>query len=434
MSPVKYTASAIDMLRSEARIICVLGPADFGGLSRIKERLGRLASAGPSARLGLRVDSTSRKWDYRPDMVCEDVTEIAPATGYDVGDRLAELSRSASTEVPVRARLAGEYLLLDLSHGLSDAVLPIELLAFLADPAESPDLPAWATARTVRCPLPRALASWMVHNPMKVFDVLYGKFRKAPHAGQSPALQSTALQSTALQSTAAEPTDGHRIPWTRSPAVVAATSSAGATKALRAWRDDNLPDVSVTSILSAAVASAFRARGIATSNSAAFLFDCRRYLRGTGGVVLGNFAVGIDFDGVDLTNATDVHRHVTHAIDKGRPLAAGALSALMYLRTRASLPVIATDSAPSSACANLTFSDVGRLRQLESIAWTDDPSRRSFYPLSEPSFPETIVVTSMHLRDTFHASASFHDNFFDRDIVQSAMDLAMKDPVALLSA
>lgn len=419
MNPVKYTASAIDMLRSEARIICVLGPADFGGLARIKDRLGRLASAGPAARLGLRVDSSSRKWDYRPDLVCDDVTEIAPATAYDVSDRLADLSRSASTDIPVRARLAGEYLLLDLSHGLSDAVLPIELLAFLADPAESPELPTWATARTVRCPLPRALASWMVHNPMKVVDVLYGKFFRPPHVGGP---------------TGGAPMDEPRIPWTRSPAVVAATSSAGATKSLRAWRDANLPEVSVTSILSAAIASAFRARGIATSNSAAFLFDCRRYLRGTDGVVLGNFAVGIDFDGVDLTDANDVHRNVTHAIDKGRPLAAGALSALMYLRTRASLPVIATDSAPTSARANLTFSDVGRLRQLESIAWTDDPSRRSFYPLSEPSFPDTIVVTSMHLRDTFHASASFHDNFFDRDIVQSAMDLAMKDPVALLSA
>ncbi|WP_338888925.1 hypothetical protein [Rhodococcus sovatensis] len=424
MNPVKYSASAIDMLRSEARIVCVLGPADFGGLARIKERLGRLASAGPAARLGLRVDSSSRKWDYRPDLVCDDVTEIAAATRYDVSDRLAELSRSASTEVPVRARLAGEYLLLDLSHGLSDAVLPIELFAFLADPAESPELPAWATARTVRCPLPRAVASWMIHNPMKVVDVLYGKFFRSPHAGGS----------TAQGATAGAPIDESRIPWTRSPAVVAATSSAGATKSLREWRDANLPDVSVTSILSAAVASAFRARGIATSNSAAFLFDCRRYLRGTDGVVLGNFAVGIDFDGVDLTDANDVHRNVTHAIDKGRPLAAGALSALMYLRTRASLPVIATDSAPTSTRANLTFSDVGRLRQLESIAWTDDPSRRSFYPLSEPSFPDTIVVTSMHLRDTFHVSASFHDNFFDRDIVQSAMDLAMKDPVALLSA
>ncbi|OZC49914.1 hypothetical protein CH289_17190 [Rhodococcus sp. RS1C4] len=418
MSRAHYKASAMDMLRSEGRIVCALGPADFGGIDRVKERLHRLASSGRETRLGLRVDPNSRKWSYRPESVCDHVTTSAPIGRADVVEQLEQLSDSVSIDVPIRMVLAGEYLLLDLSHGFSDAVLPIELFAFLADPVAVPALPGWAEARTLRNPLPRALAGWMARNPGKVVDVLYGKFGQPPAELVTPALA---------------PMEQARVPWGRSPAVAAATSAAGAPAAIRAWRRDNLPEVSVTSILCAAIATALSTRGISTSYSAGFLFDCRRYLR-TDGVALGNFAVGIDFEGVDPTNATALHESVAHAIDKGRPLAAGALSTMTYLRTRSALPAISTATAPATADARLTFSDVGRIPQFDGIAWTADPEQSVFVPLSEPSVPESIVVTSMHIRDVFHVTASFHDNFFDRDAVQSALNLAMSDPVALLSA
>lgn len=421
MSPhVTYKASAMDMLRSEARIVCALGPADFGGLDRVKARLHRLASAGPAARLGLQVTPSAPVWRYEPESVCADVVAVAPIARADVQDRLVELSMSASSDVPIRGRLAGDFLLLDLSHAFGDAVLPVELFAFLADPTPEPELPAWATARTVRTPLPRALAGWMLHNPRKVVDVVYGKLRSTPAA--TPEQLTPALA----------PMEHARIPWTRSPAVATATSHAGAPSELRAWRGAHMPDVSVTSILSAAVASALSVSGISTAYSANFLFDCRRYLR-TDSVVLGNFAVGIEFVGVDPTSPAALHSSVTHAIDKGRPLAAGALSSLHYLRTRRALPSTDAQTAPASVDAQLTFSDVGRIRQLERIAWLDEPEKCIFYPLSEPSLPESIVITSLHVRDTFHVTASFHDNVFDREAVQSALDLATNDPVALLS-
>lgn len=416
-STVTYKASAMDMLRSDSRIICGLGPADFGGIERVRARLSALASAGASARVGLRVTPFSPKWQYRPDLACEDVIAAAPIDAAQVKDRLVELSRTASSEVPLRARLAGEYLLLDLSHGFSDAVLPVELFAYLGDPDPAPPLPSWATARAMRNPLPRALAGWMMHNPRKVVDVVYGRLRTAPPELVSPALA---------------PMEVSRIPWSPSPAVAAATSRVGTPSALSAWRAENLPEVSITSMLSAAVAKSLSLSGISTSYSASFLFDCRRYLR-TEGVVLGNFAVGIDFRGVDPTSPAALHASVTHAIDKGRPLAAGALSAMRYFKTRSAIPSIRANTAPATADAEITFSDIGRIKQVENIAWSEQPDKCVFYPLSEPSLPQSIVVTSLRVRDVFHVTATFHDNFFDRDAVQSAIDLAMLDPIALLA-
>ncbi len=417
-STTTYKASAMDMLRSDSRIICALGPADFGGIERIRARLRTLAAAGPAARLGLRITPSSQKWAYEPDLVCSDVELSPPITATSVADALVELASTASTEVPLRARLAGEYLLLDLSHGLSDAALPVALYAYLADPDADPPLPSWATARVVHNPLLRAFTSWVVRNPRKVIDVLYGRLRPRRSGGAA----GTAGQS--------EP---RLVPWTRSPAVATATSPAGAPAALREWRTRTFSDVSVPSMLCGAVARALIDQGISVAPTATFLFDCRRYLR-TSGLVLGNFAVGIDFSDLDPTSPPAVHDAITRAIESGRPLAAGALSALLYLRTQSALPSSAADSVSADADARLTFSDVGRLRQVENIAWTEEPDRCQFYPLSEPAHPESIVITSMQVRDTFHVSASFHDNVFDVDAVQAALDIALSNPIAVLSS
>lgn len=185
-------------------------------------------------------------------------------------------------------------------------------------------------------------------------------------------------------------------------------------------------------MLCGSVATAIAAQGISVAQSLTFLFDCRRYLPKSD-LVLGNFAVGIDFPGLDPASPHAVHGAVAHAIDNGRPLAGGALSALSYLRTRSALPAIAVDSAPVNADARLTFSDLGRIRQLDGIAWTAEPEESQFYPLSEPALPDSIVITSMHFRDTFQVSASFHGNVFDVETVQSALDVALSDPIAMLS-
>ncbi len=419
---ITYKATAMDMLRSDSRLIGGLGPADFGGIERVRARLRKLGSAGPAARLGLRVTPSTQQWTYEPDAICADVKSAPPITAAGIADALVELSSTASAEVPLRGRLAGEYLLLDLSHGLSDALLPVELYAYLADPSEDPPLPTWATAPVVKSPLPRAFSSWAVRNPCKVGAVLAGRLRAS-----RPASTATGAETTA--ETTAVP---RRIPWTRSPAVATATSRPGAPTALRNWRDRNAPEVSVASMLCGSVANAMAAQGISVAQSLTFLFDCRRYLP-TSDLVLGNFAVGIDFHRLDPASPRAVHRAVAHAIENGRPLAAGALSALSYLRTRAALPATAVDSAPVNADSRLTFSDIGRIRQLDGIAWTAEPEKSQFYPLSEPALPDSIVITSMHVRDTFQVSASFHGNVFDVETVQSALDVALSDPIAMLS-
>ena len=408
-----YKASAIDMLRSNARIICALGPADFGGLDRVRARLLQLASAGPAARLGLHATSTSQHWDYRPEDICADVTAIDPLCQSDLASVMIDLATNP-TDAPFRARLGGNYLIIDLSHGLSDAVLPVAIVAALADPSADTELPEWATVRSIRDPLPGALGGWLVRNPRKVAEILLGKFHRA-----APAETSAATTET--------------MAWTRSPALAVATSANGATTALRRWRDRHAPGISISALQCGAIARALNERGVATTDTTGFLFDCRRYLK-AGTPVLGNFAVGVDFVGVDPTSPEAVHRAVNNAVEMGRPLAAGTLSTLKYLRTRSALPSSAATTMSPNPAAQLTFSDIGRIPQLEDIAWrSDNPSQCGFFTISEPTRPDSIVVTSMQIRGTFQVSVSFHDNVFDAETISSALELALTDPFTLLN-
>ncbi|OZD01820.1 hypothetical protein CH275_18670 [Rhodococcus sp. 06-235-1A] len=417
-------ASSMDMLRSETRVIVAIGPANFGGIGRVSERLRTLASLGPAARLGLRATPRSRRWAYRPDLIDEDVTEVPAFPLHELDRVLTELSRSSSPEIPFRARLAGDYLLLDISHGLCDALLPLEVIGYLADPRPEAPLPRWATQDVTVHPLLPTLASWVVSHPRKVLDMVYGRIRPG---------KAGAFVAPAVGATVGPATHGDTTPWHRSPTVVAASSAVGFVDRIRQWRKDVGETASVSAIISTAVATSLARSGIRLSNSVTFLFDCRRYLPADA-VVLGNFAAGLDFPSTDPTSRDQVQFALTSAIDKGRPIAAATLSSLKYQRTGSASGSTVGDRVDADPSAELIFSDLGRVRSLETVSWLSGETDRVFYGLSEPSRPESIVITTQQLGTVMYISASFHDNAFDPATVKAALDAVASSPLDLVTA
>ncbi|MCZ4517895.1 hypothetical protein O4220_05145 [Rhodococcus ruber] len=417
-------ASSLDMLRSETRVIVALGPADFGGIGRVKQRLRTLASLGPAARLGLRATPRSRRWAYRPDLIDEDVTEIPAFPLSELNRVLTDLSRTWSAENPFRARLAGDYLLLDISHGLCDAVLPLEILGYLADPRPDVPLPQWASQTVTSHPLLPTLASWVVSHPRKVLDMVYGRIRPrkagafvapTPHGNVGPA------------------PEGNTTPWRRSPTVAVSSSTAGFVDRIRQWRNEVGESASVAAIVSTAVATSLTRSGIRLAKSVTFLFDCRRYLP-TDAVVLGNFAAGLDFPSTDPTSRAQLQFALTSAIDKGRPIAAATLSSVKYRRSGNTPGTAVADSVSTDPSAELIFSDLGRVQNLERVSWSPGEADRVFYGLSEPARPESIVITTQQLGSVMYISASFHDNVFDAATVEAALDSFTSNPLDLLNA
>ena len=416
-----YRASSLDMLRSDSRIVTVVGPADFGDLARVQSRVLALASTGPAARLGLRALPSSPNWAFEPERVLEHITEGAALDQQQLAKELTEFSHSSMAEVPVRIHLAGGYLFLDLNHGLGDALLPVDLFAYLANAAADAPLPAWAGSAVDGHPLRKALLRWALRNPGKVKDTIVDRVRPRSNA-------ETAL--SAVEPEAASATESR--PWAPSASVVVAATPAGTSDAIRRWRDSHLPGASVSSVMCAAVATAFAQSSLLLDRSAAFLFDCRRYLPPSTTVV-GNFASGIGFPDLDPTSPRAVHDALSGAIDRGRPIASATMSTIKYKRHQKAVSGTFADRAPVQPTVKLMFSDVGRVRQLEPASWTAEPADRAFYVIAAPVHPESVMITMETIGSVVYVSASFHDNVFDSRTLDAALSRAAADPIALLA-
>lgn len=416
-----YRASSLDMLRSDSRIVTVLGPADFGDLARVQSRVLALASVGPEVRLGLRAERDTAAWAFAPDRVVEHITQ-GPAVDHDnVVKELTEFAHASTADIPVRIRLAGRYLFLDLNHGLGDALLPVDLCVYLADATPDAPFPSWAGQRAEAHPLRKALLHWSFRNPRKIMHTAYSRVRPAPRPVLAPAdTEADAKSDAAVR------------PWEPSLAVTVAVTPPGTTGALRRWRDSHLPGASTSSVLCAAVATAFARSSFLLDRSATFLFDCRRYLpRST--TVLGNFAAGIWFSDIDPTSAPEVNSALSGAIANGRPIASAAISTVKYKRARTAFHGAVDDHVSVQPRMRLIFSDLGRIAQAGKMSWLAEPAERASFTIADPGGPESVTVTVKTIESVVFVSASFHDNVYDIHSVQAALDLVAADPLALLA-
>lgn len=400
------------MMRGGGRMITAVGPVHLPPVDTIADRVTALAEAGGRHTiLGNIPSPQSSRWQYRPRQFLSGIDEYRPCTKKDVPRLLMQLARSNSREAPLRIGVAGDYLFLDISHGLGDGRLALQLMGALAADGSEATVPDWARRRDARVPIVRALAGQYSFAPQRLVQLV----RTRTGVGEGG------------------PSDAAPVPWTRSPGVVVASSVPGMVDRLREWRDRMMPGASVSALLFAAISESLRRRALAIDHHVGVIFDCRRYLP-NGVAVNGNFVAGVGLDLADPGDARELSAAIRQATHLGRPLASLALSAAKFnrdFRMGNAYPV--AKSVAAEPRAKLVFSDMGEATPLAGLRWTDVPGRRFCNAISEPAAPDEVVFTFVHRGAELDVTASSHDNVFDSALVDAALMDALRDPVSLLS-
>ncbi|MFE7423768.1 hypothetical protein [Rhodococcus sp. NPDC057529] len=392
-------------------MITAIGPVRLPSIGEIRDTLTVLAHAGGRRTpIGLVPATESRRWEHRPQDFLGNVRQFGPCTREEVPRLLTRLARADASASPLNVAVAGDFLLLDISHGLGDGRLALALVRAVAGGRSGTPVPEWARTRDSALPLARALTRTFATSPARVAQLLEPR-------------PSTTHEAGPVQT----------VPWCRSPTAVVESAVSGTTAELRRWRDRELPGASVSSLLFAAVARAMRSRGLTVDDKVDVLFDCRRYLPGSA-TVNGNFAAGVRFALSDPGDAAEMSAAIAQATASGRPLASLALSIAKFRRRmRAGTAHTETAHVAATPRVRLVYSDMGEAALLADLDWTDEPGRRIVTALSEPADPASIVFTSVRRGPELDVSASLHDNVFDPELVRDALADALCDPLSLLS-
>ena len=406
-----HRASSRDLMRSGSRMITAIGPVRLPGIGEIRDTLTVLAHAGGHhTPIGLVPTTESRRWEHRPQDFLGNVRQFGPCTREEVPRLLTRLARAGASAHPLNVAVAGDFLLLDISHGLGDGRLALALVRAVAGGRTGTPVPEWARTRDSALPLARALTRAFATSPARVAQLLEPRPPITLDAGPV-----------------------ETVPWRRSPTAVVESAVSGTTAELRRWRDRELPGASVSSLLFTAVARAMRSRGLTVDDKVDVLFDCRRYLP-DGATVNGNFAAGVRLALSDPGDAAEMSAAIAQATASGRPLASLAFSVAKFRRRmRAGTAHAETAHVAATPRARLVYSDMGEAALLADLDWTDEPGRRIVTALSEPADPASIVFTSVRRGRELDVSASLHDNVFDPELVRDALADALCDPLSLLS-
>jgi hypothetical protein len=93
------------------------------------------------------------------------------------------------------------------------------------------------------------------------------------------------------------------------------------------------------------------------------------------------------------------------------------------------MPVTPTDRT-AGAAASVMYTDMGHITSFDDLPWrnNDEPDLTG---LLDPGGPECVTVLNTRIGATRNISISFHDNVFDRSIIDRAAD-HLKNPIGLL--
>jgi hypothetical protein len=193
--------------------------------------------------------------------------------------------------------------------------------------------------------------------------------------------------------------------------------------ALRAWRDDRCPDVSVAAVLFSLTSRAFASSGLRVDAGGFYLLvDNRRFLRGPVPLT-GNLAKSVYVRPDDPTDPFAVHHTIRETVSSGRTLASSALSAFSSERQRRRLERTGAIGgwAPSSdAVLSLTY--LRRLRALESLPWLGD-GERWLVGCNTTGSSAGITVYYAEVDGELHISVSYIGDRIDEAGVRRAVDL-----------
>jgi hypothetical protein len=219
------------------------------------------------------------------------------------------------------------------------------------------------------------------------------------------------------------------IAWSPSFAVVVADVDADAASAVEDWRRANTNKVGSAAVWLHLVRQALRAAGLPMNDEILVAVDCRRYLSQSHSAN-GNFVMGVEIPIATNEDLSTVDSRMRGCISAAVPLAAmGVLSVRTLLQTGA----MHTKSPSRSvgAPASVMYTDMGRVTPFDDLPWRG-PDKRDFTGLLDVAGPEGVTALTATLGAGRNVSISFHDNIFDRRVIDKAADY-LKDPIRFLT-
>lgn len=408
-SAATVRVSHLDVMHSRTRITTVIGPVQLPDDATIAAGLRTMAEAGPQTRLGLRPSTRGNRWAYDPEAFSPVVTRIdPPASPMDLLDLPAI---GSAEERPTSITLAGNYIRTDHNHGLGEVALTLMIHGIALGMIDPTDQRVWESARASRSGITTAALRTYGSDPRRAW----------------------ALRQSLEGPTRTAPPNHPASPWTPERTGTVVTTDPDTLQALRGWRDQHLPSVSMFAVTASVLHRALADAGVTISPVAMITLDARRYLP-HGRVPLGNFVSGLEFDlGLNPT-PQQLHRASSNAVSTGRPVANLALNALRTrIGSRRSKSGAYPVTHPSTPQARLLFTSLGTVPRQGAIAWLDTAAPL-YAAHNDPAGPEGITLTWALVDGGIQTTASFHGNVFPHSAVSAALNHAATDPFAFLTA
>jgi hypothetical protein len=395
-----FRVGPLDKVRADSWIVTGMGPLKLPPVEVVEKILSQLAALGPQTRVALTPSSSSRSWSYGDFVASDHVEVVEPCTADDVDERLADLARRYDGE-GIRICLAGDFLLIVASHGLSDArmIVMVQYSIILAQAG------LWTDAPPERFLLPKAVVSFFGRDPRRLV-----KLFRLPRAHSSREI--TWRRPDEL------PTPRPAVRWT--------TLSAEAVTELLARAAVQTPAATRATIVFSTLARALAKTGVRVSDTAHVLVDARRY-RSSAKKYNGVFAVGLEFAFPAPYDPEQLAGEVQSAIDAGRPLAAMSLAA-----AKATLDPRQRRLLAVSDSAIVAYSDVGKIPFAEHLPWLGEP--HAFLGMVEPFGHTGISFLTAEMEGRVRVCCSFDEGAHSPAQIEAALECFTHDCLELQGA
>ncbi|MGK2865976.1 MAG: hypothetical protein ACSLFA_04925 [Mycobacterium sp.] len=403
----RVRVATLDAVHSERRSAVIVGPLKLPTHEQLTSRLDGMTAAGPVARLCLEPSATSTRWEGTGAVGAPRVYSIAPpADAAHAADLLPTVRALDGRGVTVAT--AGEWLVVDFSHGLGEIPLIHTLLDVLFGITDATDPATWRPYRRTRSPLRTAAAATFGIHPARLVKLLSTHRNRPAPDPMYPSGPTTAFAP--------------------SPTTRVIGLSAEQVGELRARRDLALPGVGMVALFTHALWSSFARAGIPVDDSVKIPFDVRRYLP-AGTDTLASFSAGLDFRIDPADGPARLQSEMTRAAECGRPVANLLVgSAKARYRGRPQHAATGIGKAPG---LRLLHSNLGSAQWNGPWPFTD-PQQACMLVANDPATPTGVTVTSVGIAENLWFTAEFHRSVFDPDAVSAALELLPQTVVELI--
>ncbi len=406
----RYRSSAMDRAVAPTRIVCAVGPVADLDETRVRANLQAAERASQTPRLALDPRPDALHWRYRTGIAEASVWRRDDLSTDDLGRLVATIRNRREPRGPLEVLICGDYLVVDLSHGVGDGQMGLMLMAVLAGEI-SPEAAATLAVGLPENAARRAVWQHYSAHPRALVDAWRLRAaHKAPPPGPA-----------GLR---------HIDHWRRHKNSVSAFMEPAAVARLRDWAKTNAAGSTTASVTVALWLAALHSVGVRLDPRVMVLMNCRRYLGPDYLMAHGNFAVGLPLLMPARATAPRIAATVRDVIDSGWPLAVLQVAELKAALRRG-VPVGGATGADVPDRIRLSVSDLGRLSMFDNVRWSSNrpPQVAAFL---EPDGADAVTMLVSELAGGRTFTVSFCDQMIAPSIIDEALAEMCNAPVKTL--